>query len=303
MDQRSDLPPNPAPMGRAEAWRGRMAQIGQMHGEFRAIGTRHFALLLEDGPHLVVTFDNAARLAPMGAEGVPLGLDLAGRGDVSVLSLMSVGATWFRDRDLFDYLDTLLCDGFFDSFDRVTFIGIGPTGGFAAAGFSVLAPASDVLLSSPVATLAPKDVPFETRFAFARRLDFTTRFGYAPDLVAAAGRVVVLYDPRAGTAASHAALFRGPRVQKLRLPHYAPHLERLILSGQGIAPLFTQMANSPPPAQIAPAIGALIRARAHADGAFLTHLANIARSKKHGAWAAGILARGENGGAMAQDEV
>lgn len=47
--------------------------------------------------------------------------------------------------------------------------------------------------------------------------DFTTRYGYAPDMLDAADYAYVLYDPREALDAMHAALFTRSNVTKLRM--------------------------------------------------------------------------------------
>jgi hypothetical protein len=51
-----------------------------------------------------------------------------------------------------------------------------------------------------------------------RRTSFTDRYGYAPDMLDAAERGFVLYDPYQSLDAMHAALFARPNVTRLRLP-------------------------------------------------------------------------------------
>lgn len=55
----------------AQVWRAKMAQLGKDYGSFAQLGRKHFALFVESGMDLVVTFDNAARLAAMGAKACP----------------------------------------------------------------------------------------------------------------------------------------------------------------------------------------------------------------------------------------
>ncbi len=261
----------------ARAWRIKMEALGQEFGSFTQVGRRHFALFIESGMELVVTFDNAARLATMGENGLPLGAELADRHGFSLLCLMSAGQTWFRDADLFAHLDGLVDEGFFDSFKRVIFCGLGPVGGYAAAAFSITAPEPEVILSSPVASLAPKDAPFETRFARARRLDFSTRFGFGPDMSAHSKALYLIYDPATTVAAAHAALYRGAHIRKIALPRHAPLIERLALAQEGLAPLILAL-DAPAPSA---AIRRIFRERARRDDTYINNLAAQAKARKH----------------------
>ena len=66
----------------------------------------------------------------------------------------------------------------------------------------------------PYGMVIPEDwKPGETK---ARRLDFTSRFGFAPDMAEGSERVFIVYDPVQQVDAVHAALFRGSHVTKLR---------------------------------------------------------------------------------------
>jgi hypothetical protein len=58
-----------------------------------------------------------------------------------------------------------------------------------------------------------------------RRTSFTDRYGYAPDMLDAAHRAYVLYDPAEDLDAMHAALFTRPNVKKLRLRHMGDALQ------------------------------------------------------------------------------
>ena len=75
--------------------------------------------------------------------------------------------------------------GFFDDFDHVVFYGAGPCK-YAAAAFSVAAPAATVDAIQPQTTLDPRITDWDDRYMKMRRTDFTSRYGYAPDMLDAA---------------------------------------------------------------------------------------------------------------------
>lgn len=261
----------------AQVWRAKMAQLGKDYGSFAQLGRKHFALFVESGMDLVVTFDNAARLAAMGAKGLPLGTELAQQHGFSTLTFMSAGQTWFRDSDLFAYIDRLVDEGFFDSFKRVVFCGLGPVGGYAAAALSIAAPQPELILTSPVASLAPKDAPFETRFSRAKRLDFSTRFGFAPEMSAHAKALYLIFDPATTMSAAHAALYRGAHVTKISLPRHSPLIERLAMADGGLGNLVLALEADNPTARLRQ----IFRDRARADETYLVNLAAQAKARSH----------------------
>ena len=197
----------------AAGWLGILAEIGRDGGSYHAIGPSHHALLVENGPMLLVTFDSydSARHRP---KQLPAGLQLADECDWSHLCLLSDGAPWFRDTDVYGHIDGLIDGGFFERFDRVLFYGAGPFG-YAAAAFSVAAPGARVLLVNPVATVAPALAGWDTRHRADRKRDFTTRYGFAPDMVEAAVVATVIVDPAQPLDAMQAALFHAPHIRHL----------------------------------------------------------------------------------------
>lgn len=188
-----------------EDWQAALDRLGEEHGYFEPAGPGHASLFLDLERVLLVTFESMeeARRRP-GAR--PRGLDLAARRGWSLLAFLSEGDTWFRDPAVWGTFDRLSDDGFFEDFERVLFFGIGP-GGYAAAALSVAAPGARVLAIRPQATLTPRIAGWDRRFMAARRLDFTSRYGYAPDMTDAAEKVDLVVDPRVAADAIHAALF------------------------------------------------------------------------------------------------
>ena len=66
-------------------------------------------------------------------------------------------------------------------------------------------------------TLDPRVTEWDDRFVDMRIRDFTSRYGYAPDMLDAADHCFLLYDPKVDLDAMHAALFTRTNVTKLRL--------------------------------------------------------------------------------------
>ena len=197
-------------------WIRKIAQTAMEHGHFKPLGQRHFAAMITGDSTLLVTFETlqAAQVNPNG--GRPLGWDFALDQGWSHLGLFSDGDSWFRDTAVYSYFDALIDDGFFEQFDTVLFYGAGP-GGYAACAYSVASPGARVLAVQPQATLDPRIAEWDGRFAHMRRTDFSTRYGYAPDMVDAAEQAILVYDPAEELDAMHVALFTRSNVLKLRM--------------------------------------------------------------------------------------
>ncbi|MCU0815034.1 MAG: hypothetical protein MUF74_00710 [Cypionkella sp.] len=204
------------PRNRGE-WSAMMERLTEEEGYFEPLGQRHFAFFHDDGPRLLVSFERLEDILSR-PDRLPMAMDLARARGWSLLCLVSEGETWFRDKRVYGYVDRLVDEAFFDDFDQVIFLGLG-TEGYAAAAFSVAAPGARVLAITPRATQDPEVAVWDRRSLKARALDFTSRFGYAPDMIEGAGRVHVIYDPGHSEDAMHASLFRGPHVRHLRCPH------------------------------------------------------------------------------------
>lgn len=197
-------------------WLGRLDELGDEHGSFEQLGSKHFALYVKAGPKLLVTFETVES-AQQNPGGRPRGFDFATLNGWSHLTLLCKGYTWFRDPAVYKFFDRMTDDGTFESHESVLFFGTG-SAGYAAAAFSVAAPGARVLAIRPQATLNPAQAGWDKRFAEYRRLDFTSRYGYAPEMLDAADQAFVLCDPGFLPDTIHAALFRRPNVTHLRCP-------------------------------------------------------------------------------------
>lgn len=224
-DRSRDPLPVPARAARPRReWFRLLDAHGDIHGFHAGLGPRHGALFTEDDGTLLVTFEEAAALR-RSTTGLPFGLAAAGREGWSQLCLYCEGDTFFRDPLVYGFFDELVDTGFFDHFDRVLFHGAGPCGQ-AAAAFSVASPGAEVLLVRPLATLAPHLAGWDRRYLAARRADFATRYGEALEMLEAAGRVWVIFDPQEHADAMHAALFAGAGARLLACPNLGSTPER-----------------------------------------------------------------------------
>ncbi len=197
-------------------WLARVEAIADEDGYVENLGRRHHAIFIEQSTTLIVTFETLQGIQALSDLGQPLGWDMLKTHGWSHLCLASHGDTWFRDPAVYGYFDRLIDDGFFDEFDQVLFYGAGPCA-YAAAAYSVASPGARVLAIQPQATLDPRITEWDDRFTDMRIQDFTTRYGYAPEMLDAADHAYVLYDPREQLDAMHAALFTRPNVTKLRM--------------------------------------------------------------------------------------
>jgi hypothetical protein len=75
----------------------------------------------------------------------------------------------------------------------------------------------------------------------ARRLDFTSRFGYAPMMVETADTVSILHDPSVIEDAMHASLFRGQNTTHLTCPYLGPNADRA-LNAMDVLPELIELA-------------------------------------------------------------
>lgn len=223
-------------------------------GTVQRLGAAHEAIFRPGaGRDLIVTFETADRLEEADAGVVPTARHLAEASGASWLCLLSDGATWFRDPAIYDFFDGLTDDGLFDEADAVLFMGAG-SGGYGAAAYSVAAPGAAVIALRPQATLDARTAGWDARFFAGRRRDFEGRYGYAPDMLEAAGQAAVLHDPEVEEDAMHAALFRREGVMRLRCPGLGYEIDehlgamgvleplaRAALEGELEAPLFWRL--------------------------------------------------------------
>jgi hypothetical protein len=221
----------------------RIAQIGAEHGLHDRIGKRHLGLFVEEGDTLLVAFDRADRAWSEAYDGLPAGFEMVRRRSWSLLSVMALGETWFRDPALARFFRTLQRSGVLGGYSSIVFYGVGPECGFAACVYSATMPGARVLAASPVATLNHDEVPFERRFRAARRLDFSGPFGHAPRALRAASEVMILYDPTETADAAQAALFSGPGTTRVGLPYAGRDFGRILHGEEACVPLLRMLGH------------------------------------------------------------
>jgi hypothetical protein len=206
-----------------------LRDIGDELGFAEPLGRSHAGIFVEEGDTLFVSFESVSGIEALSPTRTPLGFEMLRRKGWSSLSLISRGDTWFRDPKVYGFFDQLLDDGFFDEFEQVIFYGAGPCG-YAAGAFSVAAPGARVVMLQPQATLDPRVTEWDDRFIEHRRLDFTSRYGFAPDMIDAADEAFVFYDPRERFDAMHSALFERRNVTRHRMPYMGSTLQGDMMS-------------------------------------------------------------------------
>ncbi len=204
---------DPAAMDR-EAWNEELRALGEAEGFFEELGEDHTALFVKSGKTLIVTFENLDHVFEH-SNRLPWGFDFVQKQGWSILGLMAHDWTWYRDDAVYDFFDSLKKKRFFRKFDNVVFYGAS-MGAYAACAFSAACPGATVVAISPQATLDRDLASWEKRYQKAWKRDFNSRYGYAPDMVAKAKEVFILYDPLEPPDAMHAALFQSKNITKLK---------------------------------------------------------------------------------------
>lgn len=223
-------------------WLTRLAATAQDNGFFQPLGRKHFAAHIRRGDTLLVTFETIQGMRALTPSAEPLGWSFVREDDWSHLCIASDRDTWFRDRHVIGFFDQMIDEGFFDDYETVLFYGAGPCG-YAAAAFSVAAPGARVLAIQPQATLDPRITEWDDRFTEMRRTDFTTRYGFAPDMLDASAGAYVLFDPTETLDAMHAALFARSGVTQFRLRNMGDALQSDLMEMKVLTTLIRQAAE------------------------------------------------------------
>lgn len=208
-----------------KVWLKNLDRVGEERGYFEPVGRNHSAILTDEGPVLIVTFETIKSIRTDDPNAQPYGFELVAENGYSNLCILAHSDTWFRDPAIYGYFDRLVDDGFFEDFDQVLFYGAAMCG-YGAAAFSVVAPGATVLALQPQATLDPTVASWDHRYLGQRRSCFTDRYGFAPDMIEGSDRTFIIFDPEEDMDAMHAALFTRPNVTKLRCPNMGPSLQK-----------------------------------------------------------------------------
>lgn len=221
----------------AADWLKAMEDVAEEDGYLDPLGPRHWAFFAETGPLLLVTFERAEAIRARQGN-MPALWPLAQAQGWSLLTLIAEGETFWRAPEVWGYVDRLVDDAFFDDFDQVLFYGAGD-GGYAAAAYLVAAPGARAVLVAPRASVLPAVAGWDNRHRAARRLDFTTRYGYAPEMTEGAGHVWLLHDPLNLPDAAHAALFRRPWTTVLAARRTGEGTEKVLAATKALDAVLT----------------------------------------------------------------
>ncbi len=250
-----------------DAWCDRLDDLAGDDGYCDPLGPDHAALLIEKKPVLLVTFETRDRLMQASPAGHPMAWPMTEALGWSHMALFSTTDTWFRDPYVYAYFDRLVDDGFFDDFEEVIFYGAG-SAGYAACAFSVAVPGARVLALAPHATLDPARAGWDRRHMPARRHDFTSRYGYAPDMLQAADHAWIVYNPDIAEEAMHASLFTADNTTLVQARFFGPDLQNACLRMNILFRMLAQMSSGRLTAQ---SLASLLRAR-RSDAGYLTNL-------------------------------
>lgn len=213
-------------------WFTALDDLAEEYGHFEPIGADHGAAFIDAGPKLLVTFESYPEIVANSERAEPRGFTFVRAFGWSHLAIVAKDEGWFRDKRMFHYFDRLIDDGFFEDFEQVLFYGV-HRGGYAACAYSVAAPGARVLALRPTATLSPRHAGWDQRYRTDRRLDFTSRYGYAPDMIEATDRAYIIHDPQEAMDDMQASLFTRPNVTALRMPMMGQRLDHS-LSAMGV---------------------------------------------------------------------
>lgn len=205
------------------SWIAKMEEMTAEEGHFHTIGTAHYSFFADESKTLLVNFDTVDAILARDDQMPQAHAHAAARG-WSHVCLIADGTTWFRDPAVYSYFDRLVDETFLEEFETVLFYGAG-MGGYAACAYAVTAPGAQVLAINPRATLDPVQAVWDKRDLASRRLNFTDRYGYAPDMLEGAASVTVIHDPTLPEEAAHAALFRAPHITRLSARHLGDQAE------------------------------------------------------------------------------
>ncbi|MFT4012724.1 MAG: glycosyltransferase [Paracoccus sp. (in: a-proteobacteria)] len=200
---------------------------GSHRGFYRSDAAFALQHVMRDKRILYVTFDNLAEVRSRDRLRAPWGYDFARKQDWSQLGVQSFRENWFRDRGLFEELNRLAKQGFFNQFGKVVFSGTS-MGAFAACTFSSLAPGSTVIAFSPQSSLAPDLVPWDTRYPQGQRWNWHGLFRDAAEGLAKARDAWIFYDPLLEMDRRHAERLRGGNVTLLKT-RYSGHFSAQML--------------------------------------------------------------------------
>ncbi|MDP5306915.1 hypothetical protein [Paracoccus spongiarum] len=215
----------------APQWLHDLRRSSHRQGFYRALGNHALVFADRGGDTLVVSFDNLSSARDDVVDRDPWGYGFVAKHGWSQLGVMAFTPDWFRDPTLFEAMQQLAQQGFFQRFRNVTLTGTS-MGGYGACAFASLVPGCRVLALSPQSTLRKDLVPWEKRFSSGRKADWSGPFADAAAEISGAAQVWLVHDPLVENDHLHVRRFAGPNVHLLRMRH-AGHKTALVLRRAG----------------------------------------------------------------------
>ena len=171
-----------------------LAKICRARGGFSWFNDTYGFAFVPGSSDLVVSFDDQQHAGFKESRSPANFQSIVPELGASILGVMAADSHWFRSDFVHDGIEHLAAHGFFDTFERVLFMGAS-MGGFAALTYARQAPSARVLAIAPQSTLDPALMPDDRRWRWTRRLDWTGRYGDAVSGLQGT-RPMVLSDPR-----------------------------------------------------------------------------------------------------------
>lgn len=185
----------------------------------------------EAAADLVVTFEAAdTTIDRRNKARKGFGEDFLLKNGFAVLSILTSSANWFRPPALRDAFQRPEVKAFRSRYSRIHTYG-SSMGGFGALAFADLLGASNVVALQPVSSLAPDLVPWETRFAPGRSLNWDGPYRDASEGFRYVGSAYAFFDPSTPDAQHVDRLARagGDRLHQIPVANAGHAIPRTLL--------------------------------------------------------------------------
>lgn len=216
----------------AAPWLKSLSPGGDGKGFLKKLESHAVALNARPSDRLVVSFDNLSEVNNDSIDREPWGGKFIADEGYAHLSVFSGRKSWYRDQEVIDCLTELSKSPEITQYKKVSLIGAS-MGGFAALAFAPLFPGATVVSFNPQTTLDPKRVPWEERYRFGQKQDWSLPMSDASAGAQHAARAYIFYDHFFVPDRNHALMVQGKNVTHLKCwfsDHYAaPLLRRLDL--------------------------------------------------------------------------
>lgn len=185
----------------------------------------------EKATDLVVTFEAADTMIDRKNKARQgFGEDFLLKNGFAVLSVLTSSANWFRPPSLLQGFKHRAVEAFRSDYGRIHTYG-SSMGGFGALAFADVLGASNVVTLQPVSTLAVDLVPWETRFAPGRSLNWNGPYRDAAEGFSRVASVYTFFDPSTPDARHVERLARtaGDRLRRIQVANAGHAIPRTLL--------------------------------------------------------------------------